>query len=194
MQLFLGAAAIAYHRGMARPRIAPGGLAELGPVNWALCRLLSRGAGVRDAHLFSTLGKQRGLFRGWLRFAASLMPGGGLPRHDTELVILRVAHLRACAYELDHHVRIGRRCGVGPEIVARIFAGPTAPGWSDRHAALLTAVDALIAAKDIDDAAWAALADHYSEPQRVELCLLVGHYDMLATTITALRIERDTPR
>jgi hypothetical protein len=30
---------------MARPRIAPGGLAELGPVNWALCRMLSRAAG-----------------------------------------------------------------------------------------------------------------------------------------------------
>ena len=179
---------------MARPRIAPGGLAELGLVNWGLCRVLSRAAGTRDAHLFSTLGRQRGLFRGWLRFAGRLMLGGSLPRHDSELVILRVAHLRSCAYELDHHLRIGRRCGIGPDVVERIFAGPAAPGWSERHAALLTAVDALIVDKDIGDAAWHALTDHYSEPQRIELCMLVGHYDMLATTIAALRIERDTPR
>jgi AhpD family alkylhydroperoxidase len=173
------------------PRVTPGGLRELGPVNWLLCRVLSRFAGTRDAHLFSTLGKQRALFRGWLRFAGSLMPGGALPRHDTELVILRVAHLRACAYELDHHVRIGRRCGVGPEVLERCLLGPAAPGWTDRHAALLAAVDALIASKDLDDATWSRLSLHYSEPQRIELCLLVGHYDMLATTIAALRIERD---
>ena len=35
---------------MTRPRVAPGGLRELGPVNWLLCRILSRFAGTRDAH------------------------------------------------------------------------------------------------------------------------------------------------
>lgn len=177
---------------MSRPRITPGGLAQLGLVNWALCRVLSRVAGTRDARLFSTLGKHHGLFRGWLRFAGRLMPGGKLPRRDSELVILRVAHLRGCAYELDHHVRIGRRLGIGPALVERVFAGPTAAGWSAEHVALLKAVDALIVDKDLDDAAWAALVEYYSEPQRIELCMLVGHYDMLATTIAALRIERDT--
>ena len=40
------------------------------------------------------------------------MPGGKLPRADTELVILRVAHLTECDYEWDHHERIGRRAGL----------------------------------------------------------------------------------
>ena len=177
---------------MTTPRIHPGGLKELGLVNWLFCRVISRAAGVRDAHLFSTLGRQRGLFRAWLRFAARLMPGGTLSRHETELVILRVAHLRECAYELDHHLRLGRRVGIGPELAARIFAGPAAPSWSDRHRALLAAVDALLATKNIGDPEWAALSTHYTEPQRIELCMLVGHYDLLATTIATLRIARDS--
>jgi AhpD family alkylhydroperoxidase len=176
---------------MTSPRIDPGGLRELGLVNWLLCRIISRAAGVRDAHLFSTLGRQRGLFRAWLRFAGRMMPGGTLSRHETELAILRVAHLRGCAYELDHHLRIGRRVGVGPEIAERIFAGPATAGWSDRHRALLAAVDALVATKDLGDGEWAALSAHYTEPQRIELCMLVGHYELLATTIAALRIARD---
>lgn len=174
-----------------RPRIAPGGLRELGLVNWALCRLLSRGAGVPDAHLFSTLGRHRRLFRAWLWFAGRLMPGGELPRRETELVILRVAHLRGCEYELDHHRRIGRRVGIGPDVLERIFAGPAAPGWSDRHRALLTAVDALLTTRNIADHAWDALSDHYTEAQRIELCMLVGHYDLLATTIATLGVARD---
>lgn len=172
-------------------RIPPGGLAELGVINWIAWRLLSAGARTPNAHLFSTLGRQRKLFRAWLRFSARLMPGGLLTRHETELVILRVAHLRDCPYELDHHTRLGRRVGIDDEILARIAEGPAAAAWTARHRALLTAVDQLVRDGDIDDPAWADLLPHYSEPQLIELCLLVGQYQMLATTIRALRITRD---
>ncbi|MGN6108525.1 MAG: carboxymuconolactone decarboxylase family protein, partial [Kofleriaceae bacterium] len=94
------------------PRIAPGRIRELGAVNWLICRALSRLAGVREAQLFTTLGRHRSLFRAWLAFAGHLMPGGALSRRDSELAILRVAHLRGCAYELAHHRRLGRRVGL----------------------------------------------------------------------------------
>jgi len=173
------------------PRIAPGGLAQLGVVNWLLCRVLSRAAGARDAHLFSTLGQQRGLFRAWLNFSARMMPGGTISRYETELVILRVAHLRECQYETDHHIRIGRRVGVDRALLERIWQGPAAEAWSERERTLLNAVDQLVHTKDIDDAGWQALRGHYQEPQLIELCLLVGLYEMLATAIKALRIPRD---
>lgn len=176
---------------MNTPRVASGGIGELGLVNWTIWRVLSRVAGTPDAHLFSTLGRQRKLFRAWLRFSAQLMPGGLISRHETELVILRVAHLRQCQYELDHHVRIGRRVGIKDELLARVFEGPSSPAWSERHAALLQAVDSLVRNKNMDDATWGAVSRHYDEPQLIELCLLVGQYEMLATTINTLRIARD---
>ena len=172
-------------------RVKPGGVAELGVINWAVWRILSLASGTPNAHLFSTLGRQRKLFRAWLRFAAQLMPGGQISRYETELVIVRVAHLRQCRYELDHHIRLGRRAGVNEEIVERIFEGPEAAGWTDRERALLVAVDALVRDKDIGDRAWADVSRHYTEPQLVELCFLVGHYEMLATMIRTLRISRD---
>lgn len=172
-------------------RIQPGKARELGAINWALCRVLSRLAGTPDAGLFSTLGRHRRLFRAWLIFAGALMPGGRIGRRDTELVILRTAHLRGCDYELDHHLRLGRRVGIDDAVARRVFAGPDAAGWSDRERALLGAVDALVTAGDLDEDAWLSLCRHYDEPQRIELCLLVGHYEMLAKTIAALRIGRD---
>jgi len=173
------------------PRIAPGRLADVGPLNWLACRVLSRAAGVPDAHLFSTLARQRGLFRGWLVFASRLMPGGTLSRHETELVILRVAHLRGCTYERAHHLRLGRRVGIDDIVAARIEAGPEAAGWSPRHRALLDAVDGLVRDRTLDDRRWTELRAHLDERQLIELCLLVGHYEMLATTIAALRIAPD---
>ncbi len=172
-------------------RVPPGTFAELGPINWLLCRLLSLGAGVPDAHLFSTLGRQRPLFRSWLVFSSRLMPGGTLSRKDTEMVILRVAHLRECAYERDHHVRLGRRAGITRALLAAIDEGPDSTKLSLRERALLAAVDDLVLRKDLTDARWDELARYYEAPKIIEICLLVGQYEALATTIRALRIQRD---
>ncbi|MCK8669851.1 carboxymuconolactone decarboxylase family protein [Rhodococcus sp. HM1] len=175
------------------PRITPGRFRQLGPVNWIAWRVLSLAAGTSDAHLFGTLGRAGGLFRGWLHYSGKLMPGGKLPRHESELVILRVAHLRGCDYEMDHHVRLGRRAGVTAEILQRVIEGPQAEGWSPRHRALLAAVDELVATKDLTDETWSALAEHLDVRRLIEFCLLITQYDGLATTIRTLRIERDFP-
>lgn len=172
-------------------RLPPAGWRELGLVNWALCKLLSRGAGVPEAHLFTTLARQRGLFRAWLLFSGRLMPGGRLARLDTECVILRVAHLKGCAYERDHHVRIGRRVGITPALLAAIEQGPEADGLSVRQRALLAAVDDLVERGNVSEPLWQALRSELDAAQLVELCLLVGQYQMLASTIATLGIERD---
>jgi AhpD family alkylhydroperoxidase len=175
-------------------RIAPGGRREVGLLAWGISRVAGRVGGTGPPNLFLTLGRHRRLFRGWLRFAGRLMPGGRLPRRETELVILRVAHLRSCMYEFDHHVRLGRRAGVTDADLARVLEGPTAEGWSPREHALLTAVDQLHTHQDLDDAAWAALRSHLDERASIELCMLVGHYEMLATFIGTLRIQPDARR
>lgn len=179
---------------MSGARIAPGGRREAGSFAWAFSHVAGRVGATTPPNLFLTLGRHRKLFRRWLWFAGGLMPGGRLPRRESELVILRVAHLRSCRYELDHHERLGRRAGLGDAELQRVVAGPGADGWPARDRALLEAVDRLHHDGDLDDATWATLRDHLDEREAIELCMLVGHYEMLATTITALRIQPDRPR
>jgi AhpD family alkylhydroperoxidase len=175
-------------------RVAPGGRRDVGLFTWGFARAAGAVIGTGPPNLFTTLGRHRRLFRGWLRFAGRLMPGGRLPRRESELVILRVAHLRSCRYELDHHVRLGRRAGVTAADVDRVLAGPGADGWTARERVLLEAVDELHEAGDLGDATWSALRDHLDERCAIELVLLVGHYEMLATAIAALRIQPDEER
>ena len=173
------------------PRIAPGGCRELGPFNWAFSRVASVVTGVSDAHIFSTLGRARGLFRGWLHFSAMMMPFGRIRRRETELVILRVAHLRGCEYELDHHRRLGARVGIDDAVLQRVFEGPAADGWHPDERALLQAVDQLVQQRDIDDDTWATVSSYFDRRQLIELVMLVGQYDSLATTLHVLRVQRD---
>ena len=179
---------------MSAARIAPGGRREVGSLAWGISHIAGRVAGTGPPNLFLTLARNRKLFRGWLRFAGRLMPGGRLPRRETELVILRVAHLTSCRYEFDHHVRLGRRAGLGNADFARVLEGPEADGWSERDRALLAAVDRLHADRDLDDAEWHSLRSHLDEREAIEFCMLVGHYQLLATTIATLRIQPDPPR
>ena len=160
---------------------------------WGFGRIAGRVAGTNPPNLFMTLGRHPRLFRGWLRFAGRLMPGGTLPRRETELAIIRVAQLRACAYELSHHERLGRRAGLTAAEIARVKEGPAAEGWSPRERALLDAVDELHARGDLGDETWGRLAGHLDERGLIELVLLVGHYEMLATALLTLRVEPDGP-
>lgn len=121
------------------------------------------------------------------------MPGGKLPREETELVILRVAHNSGSDYEWSQHERIGKRAGLSEEEISRVRAGADAPGWSERQALLLRAADAMHEERRIGDELWARLSAHLDEVLLIELCMLIGHYEMLAMTLNTLEVEPEKP-
>ena len=174
------------------PRIGPGSRREVGFANALVLRAIELGMGGVRPNLFATLARHRRLFRRWLWFAGALMPGGRLPRDETELVILRVADNTGSAYEWDHHVRLGRRAGLSPTEIERVRTGPSDPRWTPRRRLLLRAADELHAQRRIGDELWAELAAVLDEVELIELCFLIGHYEMLASTIASLRIQRDS--
>ena len=175
---------------MSTPRVSPGTFGDLGPINWLVVRAMSIATGTDNAHIFATLGRSKGLFRGWLHFSSRMMPFGELSRRETEMIIIRVAHLRGCDYELDHHRRLGAKAGIDDAAYTDIITGPDA-GWGDRERTLLLAVDELVTDRDLSDPTWDALRRHLTERQAIAFTLLVGQYDSLATTIGVLRVQRD---
>lgn len=179
---------------VAQPRIAPGTRREIGVLNALIARAIGLATGTGPPGVFTTLARHRRLFRRWLRFAGALMPGGRLPRRDTELLILRVAHLCDCDYEWRHHERIGKRAGLDREAIARVRGGADAEVWTERQALLLGAADELHADRRISDGTWASLAALLDDEELIELCLLVGHYEMLAMTLNSLGVEPDIQR
>jgi AhpD family alkylhydroperoxidase len=172
-------------------RIAP---APPFSVAGVVSRIAGRVQGRQPMQVFLAIGRQPALFRGWLHFAGRLMPGGKLPRRESELVILRVGLLRGNAYEVDQHRVIGRRAGLTEDQIRALEQGSAASTWSPRERAVLRAVEMLHVDQDLDDATWQELRRYLSEPETVELVLLAGHYEMLATFLHVLRVEPDPPR
>lgn len=156
--------------------------------------IAGRVTGTEPPAVFLTLGRNRRLFWGWLHFAGTMMPGGRLARRHTELVILRVASLTGNAYELTQHLRLGRRAGLTEAELSGVQDTSTLQGWRGRERTLLAATDEIHRDRDLSDETWAAVRAELDEPTAIELVMLVGHYEMLATTLTTLRVPPDRPR
>ncbi|HEV2237724.1 MAG TPA: carboxymuconolactone decarboxylase family protein [Ktedonobacterales bacterium] len=130
--------------------------------------------------IFGTIARHPTLFASWLPFASRLLAGGSLERRLTELVILRVAWNTGNDYEWGQHVELSAAFGIEPATLERITQGPSATGWSPLEALVLRATDELHTERRITSATWDALAEHLNVAQLIELCFLVGHYEMLA--------------
>jgi alkylhydroperoxidase family enzyme len=178
------------------PRIAPARPRELGPLARIVAEIAGRVTPSGPPNIFTTLGQHPRLFRAWLRYSAHLMPFGKLPRRDTELVILRVAWQCRSAYEWHQHVPIALRVGLSPDEVAGVADSPPAGGFTERQQALLAVSDELLARRALSDSTWSAVQATLGNREVIELCLLIGNYQGLASTIggLAIQIEQDPGR
>lgn len=177
---------------MVPTRIPPGGRRELGWFGWLFCKISARIWGVPEIHLFTVFAQHRRLFWAWGPFGGVLLRRGRLPLRDTEVVILRVGHLRNSEYELQQHRRLALKRGVDLETQAAVFAWP-ADGLAPRHQVMLTAVDELIATRAVSEQTWQRLAAHLDRRQLIEFVMLVGQYDALAMWLNTLGVPMDYP-
>ena len=145
----------------------------------------------RAINIFTTLVRHRGLYRHWLPFAGKLLMAGKLAARERELLILRTAVNCSAEYEWGQHVLITRQLGIQDDEIRRVREGPDADGWSEEDATLLRAADELHGHAAIGDSTWAALTARYDERELIELCMLVGHYHMVAFTLNSLRVQRE---
>ena len=173
-------------------RIPDGDFRKLGLVNWVIAKIAARVLRVSQMHLFTTLGQHKRLFRAWLLLRGMLYVGT-LPLLDAELVVLRVARLRGCEYELQQHGRFAQRRGLDADLQAQIFDWPDSDRLSPRRQALLNATDEFVERRTISAETWAALSRHLHRRQLIEFCMLAGQYDALAAVISSLQIPSDLP-
>ena len=176
--------------GAAKARISPGSRAQVGVANHLALRGIARAAGGwPPPNVFGTLARHRRLFRTWLPFGLTLLRRGTLAQTDTELLILRVAHNCQCGYERHHHEAIALDAGLSPEQIAATREAPGAGCFSERETMLLRAADELHEEREISAPLWAQLARALSEEELIEVCMLVGHYEMLAMTLNSLGVK-----
>lgn len=171
---------------MAQPRIAPVTDAEADDRTKEV--LAGLGA---PLNIFTTLAHHPKLLKRWGAFGGTLLYGGELPARDREILILRTGWNCQSDYEWGQHKIIGLASGLTESEVDATTLDPSAAGWSDDDALLITTADELHADSKIGDVTWDALAARYSKKQLIEVLMTVGQYHLVSMTLNSLGVERD---
>lgn len=172
-----------------QPRVTPLPFAEMSERTRELLSQNKLALNGEPLAIFGTLARHPKLLASWLPFGGRLLAGGSLDRRLTELVILRTAYNMGNQYEWGQHVTIGLAFGLDRAAIERVVLGPTADGWSPLEALLMQATDELHSERYITDSTWNALVEHLNEMQLIELCFLVGHYEMLAMFLRTFGVQ-----
>jgi AhpD family alkylhydroperoxidase len=132
-----------------------------------------------------TLAKAFHTFNGHILFTSMLAP------RERELIVLRVAAVRDCEYEWRQHVVQARDAGLTDDEIDRVRREPDSDQWLVTDAALLAAVDELIADARISDRTWAVVAGELDDQQLMDVIFTVGAYDALAMAMRSFGMELD---
>ena len=152
-------------------------------------------AGLPPLNIFRMLAHAESALRPFLRFGGAILTSLELDPRLRELAILQVAAQADARYEWVQHVAIARAVGISDEQIAAVEAGKleTAGALGEIERAVLRFTAEVLDGPRVSDTTFAAVTEHLSPREIVELLLTVGEYFMLARVMTTLELELDDP-
>lgn len=147
---------------------------------------------VEPLKLFRTLAHHPELFSRMRPLGAGILGRTGtIDPKEREIIIDRTSARCDCEYEWGVHVAsFGQMLGIPEEKLAgTVHADADDDLWTERESLLIRMVDELHDTSTISDDTWTGLSQHYSEPQLIELIIIVGWYYMIAFVNNALNIQ-----
>ncbi len=115
-----------------------------------------------------------------------------LPPYLRELGLIRTGFAAGSQFVFSQHCKAGRAAGIPDEKVAAIPAWASSPLFDAADRAVLAYTDELVLQDGrVQDATFAAVREHLSDEQVLELTYAVCTYRLHATMTRALRLEYD---
>ena len=142
-------------------------------------------------NIFTTLAHHPKLLKRGLVFGNHVLAKSTLRERERELAILRVGWRCAAEYEFGQHTVIGKRAGITDAEVLDLTRDLAEGSWSAQDRTLLAAVDELHDDQCITDGTWAALREHWSDQQVLDLVFAVGQYTLVSMALNSLGVQRD---
>ena len=113
-----------------------------------------------------------------------------------QLVIIKTSALNGSAYCMSHNVPLGKKMGLSDEQVAAVRGNAymDSPLFDDRQKAAIRWADVVtnMTARD-DDAAYAAMKQHFAEKQIVELTVFCCMWNYSNRLCEALHVDLEHP-
>jgi alkylhydroperoxidase family enzyme len=122
---------------------------------------------------------------------ALLQPGRALAARYRELAIIRTGIVGDSRFEYSQHLKVARMVGVPDDQLAAIKGWTTSDKFDPAERAVMAATDEIVGRNLVEDATFAALKNHFSDAQILELFYVIGLWRMHGMIVRALHLEYD---
>lgn len=139
-------------------------------------------------NMFKALGNVPDLVLGVTAFLKPLMAEGALPGWYKELIATHVASLNRCAYCVSAHRHLALKRGATMGQVASLDTFETGPFKEKEKAGLRYAGLVHQSGHAVNEAAYDAVREHFSDAEIIELTAVAAAFEMFSRFNSALRI------
>lgn len=138
-----------------------------------------------ELNVFRLLAGAPKVFDGWTTMVDAQLDSRTFSPRLRELVILRIAHLQRCAYQIAQHTDVGRAAGISDAEISALSAEGQVPGFAEPENTVLIFVGELCTTRTVTQETFAAARAVLDEARLAELLLLTGLYYGLALVLNA---------
>ena len=128
---------------------------------------------------------------GWNNFLGAIRTRAVLAADLRELVILRVAALNDAAYEWNAHEPLARKAGLSETDIEAVRESAAPRLLSERREAVCAYADAMTSSVEVPDQVFAAIKNHLSVREIVELTATIAAYNLVSRFLVALEITTE---
>jgi 4-carboxymuconolactone decarboxylase len=146
-----------------------------------------------ELNLFRLLANAPTVFIGWAQMVDEMFDSPTFTARMRALIILRVAHLQDCSYELSQHTGLARSAGLTDAQINAILGGDLdAAGFSRTERAVLDLVTELCTTHRLRDDTFIAAHTALGDEAVTELLMIISCYYGLALVLNAVDLDIDT--
>ncbi len=148
-----------------------------------------------EVGIFKMLAHAETLLKPTMRLGGAMLGKMKLDPLLRELALLHAVKLEGGEYEWVQHVPVAQKFGATDAQIAALEKGDAgAPCFSDKERAVLQFTGEVVVKVKASDATLAAVRQHVSDREVVELTMMAGFYIMLARLTETTGVEIEPPK
>ena len=140
-------------------------------------------------NVYRVVGAAPEMLRGWVDMAWKLRLDAATPRRLRELIILRVAQITSSGYEWAHHLPMARDAGVSDAEVQALADWRQVETFTEAERLGLQVAEEVANGPGATAETIAALKQHFSEAEIVELTLTACFYVCVARFLASMEVD-----
>jgi alkylhydroperoxidase family enzyme len=140
-------------------------------------------------HIFAALANVPNLLDPLLTFTREMREGAVIERRLRELAIMAVALVTGATYEFDHHWNSALDAGLRREQLEQLADAETSDAFDERERTIVRYAREATLSLRVSDETWAALREHFSVRETMDVVLAVAWYNAVARMLLPMEIE-----